>query len=287
MTAEALVASAVAVVWVFGGPALGASAQSPSSAPSSPPPPGAAECVGCHGNPTIVGSYDDQHPGLLVTEEQIQDSVHDDFTCVDCHSPLSASMHARLDAARESCATCHEQEAKLLAEGVHGEPERGEPLTCVSCHGNHEIRDTASETFHTQMSDQCAACHSQMGERFFGGNPFGMETHLGRADVAACWDCHGSHRMYSTDDPHSPTSEANILATCRTCHEGAPSNFADIQIHVANSPLPADPRLRAVTLYMLMLLIFVFGFFGYHTYLQITHERRRRAAGPAQPGGAE
>jgi hypothetical protein len=256
---------------------------SPSPAPSATPS-ATAECVGCHSNPAVLATTVESHPGLLVGLDQIAASAHSDFTCTMCHSGLTGTMHAKLDAARDSCAGCHTEEAALMAEGAHGDPERGSKLSCVSCHGNHRIRDTSSEEFRLQMTEKCSSCHAQMNERFSGGNPFGMETHLGRADVATCWDCHRAHKVQYVSDPDSPVHPTNILATCQECHVGAPPNFADIQIHVASSPLPEDRRLRAVTLYMLFLLVFTFGFFGYHTYLQIQHERRRRAAGGGRRG---
>jgi len=273
------VASAIAVIWVVWTPGPGALAQtSPGPSPGPSASPGTTvECVGCHAHPAVLATTVESHPGLLVTLDQITKSVHSNFTCTSCHSGLTGTMHAKLDAARDSCGGCHTQEAAMLAEGAHGDPEKGSKLTCASCHGNHSIKDTSSEEFRIAMTEKCSTCHAQMNERFAGGNPFGMETHLGRMDVATCWDCHRAHKVQYASDPDSPVHPTNILATCQQCHEGAPPNFADIQIHVASSPLPEDQRLRAVTLYMLFLLVFTFGFFGYHTYLQIQHERRQRA----------
>ncbi len=276
--AEAFAASAIAVLLSFAGPIPSAFAQSVPPTPAPSASTGPAACVGCHANPSVMTSNGQTRPGLYVTLDTIGRSVHAGFTCTSCHSSLGSTMHAERDIARRSCATCHEKEAALLVDSEHGSPdEGGAPLTCATCHGNHDIANPSSEAFRLRMAAQCASCHDEMGRRFFGGNPFGMETHLGRPDVAACWDCHGSHQVHDTDDPHSPVNPANILATCRRCHVNAPPNFADIQIHVASSPIPDDPRLRIVTLYMLFLLVFTFAFFGYHTVLQIRHERRRRA----------
>jgi hypothetical protein len=240
--------------------------------------PATGECVVCHSHPEILGASGEERPELVVTLDQIRASVHPTFACTTCHSSLTSAMHEKRDVALGSCANCHDEEAGQLAEGKHGSPQEGVALTCVTCHGNHSILDPHSEAFELRMTTACAACHNEMGQRFFGGNPFGMETHLGRTDLATCWDCHRAHLVLDQSDPRSPVNPANLLTTCRGCHPDGPPNFADIQIHVASSPLPDDPRLRAVTLYMLFMLVFTFGFFGYHTYLQIKHERRRRAA---------
>ena len=246
---------------------------------------GTAECTVCHAHPQILASTGQARPELLVQPEVIAASVHGDFRCVSCHSELTSSMHAKLDEAMDSCSGCHTEQATRLVEGGHGSPDTQPKLTCVTCHGFHTILDTRSDEFVSRMDRECSTCHTQMGERFYGGNPFGMETHRGRSDVATCWDCHRSHLVLPVDDPRSPVNPANILATCRTCHRDAPQNFADIQVHVALSPLPEDPRLRAVTLYMLIILVGTFAFFGYHTVLQIRHELHRRATLRGPYGG--
>jgi hypothetical protein len=271
-------ASANAALWLLWIPGP-RSASADGSQPSPEPSHAYAECIGCHGNPNIMAATGEDRPGLYVHRETIAGSVHSSFSCVTCHSALTATMHAKRDAARASCAGCHRDEAESWSEGKHAqaEQEAGVRVTCVTCHGNHAIQPADSEAFQTRMASTCARCHDEMSDRFFGGNPFGMETHLGRVDVAACWDCHGSHRVLPTEDVRSPVNRANILTTCRQCHTDAPDNFADIKIHVASSPIPEDPRLRVVTLYMLAILIFTFGFFGYHTVLQIRHELERRA----------
>jgi hypothetical protein len=231
-----------------------------------------------------MASTGENRPALYVRAETIRSSVHSNFTCVSCHSALTSTMHAKRDIARDSCGQCHQEEADMLARGAHGDADAVPKLTCVSCHGNHAILDPSSPEFHTTMTAECSLCHAEMSERFMSGNPFGMETHLGRPDVATCWDCHRAHMVLPVSDPRSPVNPASILSTCRRCHENAPPNFADIQIHVASSPVPSDSRLRMVTLYMLLILIGTFAFFGYHTVLQIRHELEQRRARESHPG---
>lgn len=255
----------------------------PSPAPSTQP----AECWGCHGHPEIVNAVPGKYlPGLYVTPDALAGSVHSEFTCTTCHSALTANMHARKDAAKDSCQGCHERQAEEYLDGYHGDEglaeSEGPRPTCITCHGSHDIHPADTRDFIHRSSEQCARCHTQMGERFFGGNPFGMETHLGRTDVAACADCHGYHKVLPAENADSPVNPANILTTCRQCHTDAPPNFADVEIHVAQGALPDDPRLRWATLYMLLILVGTFGFFGYLTVLGIRHEWRK-SAGPSTP----
>ncbi len=279
----------IATLWVLWIPgSFAARAQSSSTpVPSPAPAEASSQCLVCHGNPAIIASTGEARPALYVQLAAIQHSVHSDFTCVTCHSSLTSSMHAKRDVARDSCATCHTSEAALLAQGQHGDADAVPKLTCVTCHGNHAILAPSTPEFHTVMTEECRRCHAEMSQNFVSGNPFGMETHLGRTDVAACWDCHTAHLVLPLVDPRSPVNPTNILTTCRKCHENAPPNFADIEIHVASSPVPRDPRLRAVTLYMLLMLIGTFAFFGWHTVLQIRHEaeQRRKRQRPGSIGG--
>ena len=244
----------------------------------SPGPFTSAECVGCHALPDIQIADDGEYrPGIYVTPEDIAASIHSGFACIDCHSTLNATMHARRDAARESCGDCHEQQRAEYEAGYHNTSEVGPRPTCITCHGSHDVHEARTREFVHRASEQCARCHEQMNARFTGGNAFGMDTHLAGVDVATCADCHGYHTVLPTEDPASPVNEANILTTCRQCHTNAPPNFVDVQMHMAEGPIPDDPRLRIITIYMLTLLIGTFGFFGYLTVLGIRFEWRRQA----------
>ena len=296
----------VVTLWVLGIPGFfvaGAGSSSPVPTPSSSPvdtpsasavttpSPGQdpSQCLVCHGSPRIIASTGRARPELYVQLTTVEHSVHPSFTCITCHSTLTASIHAEPDRARDSCATCHTAEAALLAQGQHGDADAVPKLTCMTCHGNHAILDPSTAAFRTVMNERCRKCHAELSQNFINGNPFGMETHLGRIDVATCWDCHTAHLVLPLTDQRSPVNPANVLTTCRRCHVGAPPNFAEIEIHVASSPVPRDPRLRAVTLYMLLLLIGTFAFFGWHTVLQIQHEarQRRNRHRPGTIGGAQ
>jgi cytochrome c553 len=44
-------------------------------------------------------------------------------------------------------------------------------------------------------------------------------------EVAVCSDCHGVHDIKPPDDPGSSVVKANLVKTCRRCHEDATTNF--------------------------------------------------------------
>jgi len=156
----------------------------------------------------------------------------------------------------------------------------------VTCHGAHAIPPATTREFAARTATTCSDCHTERGESYFDHNYHGKETHLGRYDVATCADCHGAHRNLPASDPRSTVNPANVLQTCRQCHADAPPNFADIEIHVGGGPLPSDPKLAAVTLYMLVILTGTFLFFGAVMVLAIGHEWGTRRRGSGAPGGA-
>jgi hypothetical protein len=285
--AEALL---LMLLWLVALPAS-ARAQTPDS-DGMPAEVTDGECVVCHAQPDVVATGDVVRDDLYVPLAVIQGSVHSDLGCTGCHSPLDATLHPDVDRAPKSCTWCHEEQAIEHRAGAHGSPsEEGSPPTCVTCHGAHAVTKAEGTDFAEQLAERCAECHAAMSERGFGSNPLGMETHLGRADVATCDDCHEPHRVLPPDDPKSSVHPSNKLATCRGCHEDAGPNFKEIQIHVASGPLPEDVRLRLATLWMLGILIFTFAFFGWLTLLGIRHEWRhgrhrrhhRPPAGSAAP----
>src|SRR3990170_2462484 len=238
-------------------------------------------CLTCHGTPEIVGRGD---PGLYVSGATLEASAHDTLSCTSCHPKLTAVLHANPQAelarTAASCASCHREEATSLGGGSHAPGDEGKRKpTCVTCHGAHDVPQADSRAFATETAARCSACHTERGESFFDGNYHGKETDLGRYDTAVCSDCHGPHRVLPVADPQSTVNPANVLTTCRQCHEQAPDNFCDIVIHVSGAPLPDDGRLRAATLYMMLLLVGTFGFFGIHTVLSIRHEWRERRRG--------
>jgi hypothetical protein len=249
------------------------------------------ECVVCHEQPDVVRTGDEVREGLLVSRDTIAESVHEDLTCTDCHSSLTSTMHPQVDRAAEACAGCHEDEGVEHTAGAHGgTSEEGTPPSCVTCHGNHEVTKAEGTDFDEQLAERCAACHAAMSERGFGSNPLGMETHLSRPDIATCDDCHEPHRVLPKDDPMSTVHLSNKLETCQRCHDDAGENFEEIQVHVASGPLPEDTKLRIATLWMLVILIFTFGFFGWLTVLGIRHEwkhgRHRHHHRPPTSGAA-
>lgn len=240
-------------------------------------------CPTCHAEPEIVAEREGEAGRRLFVEPDVlEETPHRELTCDSCHPNVSALLHADLAAEREStlrsCAGCHGDADRAVLDGAHAPSasDPGDAPTCVTCHAAHDVAATEETDFLVQAAETCSDCHDERGTDFFTRDYHGKEARLGRRDTALCADCHGAHRVLTAADPASPVHIDNVAETCRSCHDDAPDNFGQVIVHVEGTPLPSDPKLRTVTLYMLVILVGTFLFFGAHTALAIRHAWQSR-----------
>ncbi len=211
-----------------------------------------ADCLWCHGDPTIVERSPEELAAMVrvvegrrvlrpanrigdlyVPESDIAQSAHADVACASCHHvPANPPHGQRLPAV--VCGDCHREVVEAIARGPHS-PEaaidgRQRPA-CSSCHGPAHRIPRAGERTHAQAVrsvETCATCHD---ERDGSGEPapasgYRDNVHgrglyiLGLSRTAICTDCHGTHAMLPPSDPASPVHPLRVPETCGRCHEG-------------------------------------------------------------------
>lgn len=205
-------------------------------------------CTSCHGGDGAAPEKERAHDpakgyrgapkGLAVVE-----------TCGRCHSDLSRMRDFNPNIAVD--------QASLYLESHHGKRlQAGDSgvATCVSCHGNHGIRqagDPLSPIYRVNIPATCGKCHGDPkvmeGRKFkadvlekYRGSVHGKAL-LERGDLAApaCNSCHGNHgatppnadsvanvcgtcHVQQADlfrgSPHKPVFDQNDLAECVFCH---------------------------------------------------------------------
>jgi cytochrome b subunit of formate dehydrogenase len=218
------------------------------------------DCLECHGDPELA---DEEGRSLFVADTLWQASVHGEagLGCGDCHQGIEDLPHeASLPAV--DCGTCHEEEAGLYAQGVHGQAHaRGDPDApdCASCHGTHEIRppdDPRSLTNKFNLPLTCARCHADpkivKRHRIPVADPLaayrksvhGKTLLVEKNDAApSCADCHGVHRILPRLDPESPLSKTRVPMTCGQCHEDVAQVFLEsvhgVEVEKGNPDAPA------------------------------------------------
>jgi hypothetical protein len=268
-------------------------------------------CTQCHGVHTVADRAAlAEGPALLAMVERCTachetqrlppDDPHSaDMGAAGCHA-CHAPHHVRPPADPESwvaphnqpqvCGACHQEKAELWLTDVHGralmalDPEAYDgrygpsgPPTCSSCHGAHPIVQAGERGFSVAAVDRCISCHEHAGRTFF-GSYHGKATALGSFIAATCVDCHSAHQIYPSADPRSTVHEANLVQTCRSCHEYARPAFVLYDSHPEPFNRARNPYIFYSFWFMNSLLIGTLTVFGLHTlawWIRIMIDRRR------------
>jgi len=196
-------------------------------------------------------------------------------TCADCHDahavhpvsdPRSAVNHKRVP---ETCGSCHVGILGIYQQSIHGkleaEGDERAPV-CTDCHTAHEIVQPDEVKFKLASGKRCGKCHEDRIEHY-------QETYHGKAlalglpKVAACYDCHGHHDIVPLSDPNSRLNGEHRLQTCRQCHPSATKKFTQYIAHADHTNRKLYPVLYWTFVFMTIVVIGTFSFFGFHTVL--------------------
>lgn len=113
-------------------------------------------------------------------------------------------------AAKEPCAACHEQPAKIVGS-VHAD------LGCGTCHTDHE-----KYPHKKSEKPRCADCHEEIVAQH-ALSIHGQEIKKGNAGAPECSTCHGGvHEIKST---RSAEFHQGVPETCGMCHTDIATQF--------------------------------------------------------------
>jgi hypothetical protein len=218
--------------------------------PASDPHANQVGCWTCHGA-HLVHRADD--PAAAVSP------LLQARTCGACHD--TAAINWRRDA---------HGSAALRAFGVATDalvlPPAREAPVCTACHGGHGMRAAESPEFLNASVGMCQNCHERETSTFF-GSYHGKATALGSRVAAGCHHCHGSHGVFPQDDARSMVHQANLVETCRECHEQARPAFVSYDSHPDPFDFERNPWIFGAFWFMNTLLVGVMAVFGTHTVL--------------------
>lgn len=196
-------------------------------------------------------------------------------TCSDCHS--AHAVHPVSDPESpvsrhnvyETCGGCHVGVLNTYVRSTHGRKAReGDDAApvCTDCHTSHEIIQPDEVAFKLASSDRCGHCHEERIEHYH-ETFHGKALALGRPNVAACHDCHGHHDIVAVDNPRSRLFGEEKLKTCQQCHPTATQNFTGYIAHADHTNRKLYPTLYWTFVFMTMIVVGTFMFFGAHTVL--------------------
>lgn len=208
-------------------------------------------------------------------------------TCIDCHTshkelpiddPNSSINTKNLP---QTCSKCHLGIYEQFRKSIHS-PEvsnsKAKLPSCYDCHKSHTIERVDQQDFRQSMIEQCGHCHQDVTETYF-ETFHGKVSKLGEAAAAKCYDCHGSHNILPPDNPESTLSHKNIIKTCASCHPNSNRKFVGYLTHATHHDKDKYPYLYYTYLFMTILLVSTFIFFGLHTVLWLPRalkEKRNR-----------
>jgi predicted CXXCH cytochrome family protein len=233
-------------------------------------------CKSCHFD-NYTQSLDGVHQTLLARGDTRAPA------CADCHGSHAIVPAGKPRAAiSRTCARCHEPISAVYVMSVHGTSlanGNNDVPVCTDCHRSHDIADPRSTAWLVKTPELCGKCHTNkplMAK--YGLSPNVVSTYLAdfhgmsasltnrsgaTADkerlTALCIDCHGVHNITRVEAPDSPVLKANLVNTCRKCHEGAPEAFPAAWLSHYEPSWQKAPIVYSVTLFYRLFIPFVIG----------------------------
>ncbi len=270
-------------------------------------------CGSCHNKKAILDAYFDKPAdstartavtnfrrsahGIAMSKAGLTVSA----TCSDCHDAhrvlpgdSTASTLNRRNV-KSTCGSCHAGVLATYDSSAHGQAllkgdttETGKTApVCVECHGGHKVVEADDPAWFSGVVQECGACHKRLIETYF-DTYHGKASTLGYGIAAKCSDCHTAHSMLPADDTLSSVHPRNRVDTCGACHKGVNANFVMYKPHGDPRDRENNPELYWVWLFMTILLVGVFSFFGLHSllwFLRLMSVRKDRMAGHGGAGG--
>ncbi len=224
-------------------------------------------CLNCHEDENIGMTVDGKVKSLHINKEDIKSSVHNEVTCVKCHSDVNPLLKRPCQTANKvDCSGCHINIAEEYKKSGHGIAKKnmveGSP-DCISCHGSHTIQSHREETspiYKTNIPSLCGKCHNkdskvkkvhELSENEV-INDYSRSIHgekltkKGLLVSASCTDCHNKHYILGSKDENSSTHVKNVQATCASCHRGVFNEYTK-SIHFTSKEYRKEDRPTCVT----------------------------------------
>lgn len=185
-------------------------------------PPESEQCLTCHAGLNSETTFlNGQTRPIQVHQEELNESVHAERSCVDCHGDYEFPHENEYQSDRDfrlfwtqACERCHSPQSDLANDSVHSEAFTAgneNAAVCQDCHGYHNVHDLSS----AEISRTCGNCHTGVfdlyaesvhGEAVLGDN---------NTDAPTCINCHGVHNIA---DPTTNLFRVRSPLLCAQCH---------------------------------------------------------------------
>lgn len=220
-------------------------------------------CMVCHGDENLVRLREDEIVSYWVDPAPLEAGPHATVQCAGCHLDFAFTLpHVQEGedwraTAKSACKNCHEEQYLAYGQGVHrpevGNGESAEPQElplCGDCHGSHEItalvdNPEGQQALRDNAYQICGRCHQDYWDTYADAY-HGKAFKRGAPDAPSCWDCHGYHEIWPSDDRRSLMHESRIANTCTSgdaCHDDVNDGYLDYVdlIHGQRETLEQNP----------------------------------------------
>ena len=258
------------------------------------------DCSTCHSNQGLkIALAQGGELSLYVDATAFSNSVHGNLGCQVCHSgyavphqPMETSdLASYRTAAMETCRKCHPGQVIALESSVHANLDF-RTITCMDCHGSHDIEPAQAANLRSTTLSVCISCHqNETLMKQYGLSSTVVTTYLkdfhGRTSVllakgdsatineAVCTDCHGVHQILNPKSPDSQVVRADLTATCQKCHQEATPNFPDSWMAHYPPTVSKTPLVFAARAFYWMMIPFTVLGLIFHISIDVRHHMKR------------
>jgi len=171
-------------------------------------------CLDCHSDNTLTKKKQGKTISLFVDGKKFASSVHESVSCVGCHSDVDPNNLPHDENLKKvDCGNCHDDKVKSMNGDVHHRLKVKNPPSCISCHGNHEVKKPPINNS-AKSKEFCSKCHN---DKILANNYHGKVV-----DKNNCLACHKKVDVKLT----LPSSVHKNLQ-CADCHNYISNNLAN------------------------------------------------------------
>lgn len=161
--------------------------------------------------------------------------------CKYCHiNPVFTRVHEERISFEETlgrCLNCHERKGvtqayKHITHRLRSKTSRSPQEIVQLCSTNCHADLVLMKTFNVSKESLEAV-------ETYNESIHGKAIGLGSQKAADCVSCHATsaiHDIYKKDEPHATVNKANLVTTCKQCHEYVNERFIQIDVHSAIEP---------------------------------------------------
>jgi cytochrome b subunit of formate dehydrogenase len=204
-----------------------------------------ADCLDCHGKAGFSVPTGEQSGGasrrLDLNADALHQSVHGDYSCMDCHVDIEKLPHRKGDLDAVDCVSCHLQQGdgsspsrrkwlsqdtinivvqtKSYTHSIHARDSDKDNADCADCHTAHYVypsNDTRSSAHKLNAPETCGQCHAEELEDYRHSIHGASLKTPWKGDSATCTDCHSAHQI---DEKEGTKSHRVVTEQCESCHE--------------------------------------------------------------------